>query len=323
MTVVKAPTVSLETIETRDCAIKPFPRPQVPAGAKEQMAEAGLPFLTATEEETGVPGFAGLYLKDRPDGTTAFVYMTDPAQQAQAEEAARKVLGPERFAKVRSIVVLPGEYSVFELQSWYDCLWHTPGFFDAASWSGVSERHKRVSLNFRPRPGLRARIEDALAAAHVPMEAVDLHIGCPVAKPYEPPQPDASIADVAPLIGALEVKVRAPEQAQAGRTVRFTLAVKNTSPRVQEVMFGVGHDIAVTTPDGTLVWNAGCERTFVPDVGMTLTLQSGQEEHLFTAEGMQWDNQGDDIPPGEYLVYGVFDIQGGWASPPVAMRVTL
>jgi hypothetical protein len=82
----------------------------------------------------------------------------------------------------------------------------------------------------------------------------------------------------------------------------------------------IPNDFVVVRPDGSKVWDLLCEAGAIAGAGMTTTLEPGQEL-IFMDEWKQWDNQGEAVPPGDYLIYGVFDTHPELATGPTKVTI--
>jgi hypothetical protein len=266
-----------------------------------------------------VPGFGGIFL-DPNDNSIAYVYMVDPSQRDLAKEAARIMLGHQRFEQqIREVRVVKADYSISQLNEWYGRMWNVVHTVEGVSWTDLNEGKNRIAIGMIARLGARQEMEALLTSLGIPLEAVIIQVGCAdTGQPYKapPPQPDD------PTLRSLKVWVEAPSEVRVEQPVRFTLKVKNVSDRVLNVDYGEPPrpDFVVTRPDGAKVWSAECDRGIHVGVGKTLTLQPG-EELSFNTLWHLWDGQGEPVVSGTYLVYGVFDTYPKVLSDPVAFTI--
>ncbi len=264
-----------------------------------------------------VPGFSGLFL-DPNDNAIVYVYMADSSQQEAAEEAARIILGRERFEQeIREVRVLQAQYSMRQLSTWYNLMRDAVWSVAEVSWTDLNEGNNRIEIRMLPRPGARQEMEAALAPLNIPENAVVIEVGCPdVGQQYEPPpfQPED------PTLRSIRLWVEVPAQVKAGQSVPLVLRVKNVGDRPVTLRYGEGHDFVVTRPDGGKVWQWGCQRGVITQSKRTMELEPGQE-FAYETVWIQWDNEGEPVPPGEYLVYGVFDVYPNVPTPPQTFTI--
>jgi hypothetical protein len=128
-------------------------------------------------------------------------------------------------------------------------------------------------------------------------------------------------------IGGLEVGVLT-DRARYGRgePVRMELRVHNRGfgPVAFEFTTSQRYDFRVLRPDGTLVWQWSHDRAFAQVFG-TLVLQPG-EVRIERETWWQVDKQSRPVPPGRYVVEGLFPpIPSPGGTPPGALapRVTI
>lgn len=265
-----------------------------------------------------VPGFGGFFL-DAQDNSIAYVYMLDTTQQALAEEAARIMLGRERFDReIREVRVLQAQYSIGQLGEWYALVSSSVHSVKGLVSTDLNEGENRIALRFVARPGVRQEVEALLDSLGIPREAIIIEVGCTnVGLPYQPPpMPDDSV------LQSLKVWVEAPSEVRVGEPVQFILKVKNVAWRILNIDYGdpPTPNFVVTRPDGTLVWSVWCERGIIAGVGRMLTLVPGEVVE-FNWRWQQWDGQGGPVLPGAYLVYGVFDTYPEVPAEPVTFRI--
>ncbi len=263
-----------------------------------------------------VPGFGGFSL-DPKDNSIAYVYMLDPSQQALAEEAARIMVGNERFARdIREVRVLRADYSISQLNEWYgrmrSLVWSVQGL----TWTDLDEGHNRIAIGMKTRRGALQDMERILTSLGIPLDAVNIHVGS--AKAGQPYQPSPLPSD--PVLRSLRVWVEAPSEVASDVPVPLVMRVKNVDAKPVQLEYGLGHQFVVTRPDGTYVWSSTSEMGIIDDVGRILTLGPG-EEISFNWEWRQWDDQGEPVPPGSYLVYGVFDAYPEVPAEPVMLSI--
>ncbi|MEX0760988.1 MAG: BsuPI-related putative proteinase inhibitor [Dehalococcoidia bacterium] len=101
-------------------------------------------------------------------------------------------------------------------------------------------------------------------------------------------------------------EMEAPAEVHAGELPTLSLAIENTGNSELSLWTAhAPHDFVVTTDGGTEVWRWSHERSF-PDILENLTLKPGEKE-VYWGEWDLTDNLGDPVPPGDYLVHGVFE----------------
>lgn len=261
------------------------------------------------------PGFGGLFL-DRDDNSIAYVYMLDPSQQEEAEEAARKELGETEFSRIREVRTLQGQYSMSQLTRWYEWVRNSIWEVEGIQFTDLNEAKNRIQIGMSPRPGARVEMQDIVDSVSVPLGAVIIEVGCSdVGSLYQPPPlPDD------PIYRNIESRVEAPSEVSLGENVPFVLRLKNVGSEPVSLEYGLGYDFVVTRIDGGKVWNRQCEVGVVIAILKGIVLDPG-EDFVHEAEWGQWDNQGAMVQPGEYLVYGVFDCLPEIATEPQKLTI--
>jgi len=103
----------------------------------------------------------------------------------------------------------------------------------------------------------------------------------------------------------------------------MVLRLRNDGPAADLVLQGrpVAFDLVVTRPDGTAVWRRLAHET-VPAILALHRLRAGERLEWRDSWGLV-DDQGDAVPPGDYLVTGRLPTEPGshLASPPVRLRL--
>ncbi|MDR7416903.1 MAG: BsuPI-related putative proteinase inhibitor [Armatimonadota bacterium] len=128
-------------------------------------------------------------------------------------------------------------------------------------------------------------------------------------------------------IGSVEVGVLTDRARYGqGEPVRMELRVHNRGFRPVTFEFSTTqrYDFRVLRPDGTVVWQWSHDRVFAQVLG-TLVLQPG-EVRIERETWTQVDNEGRPVPPGRYVVEGLFPprpFPGGTPPGAVTPRVTI
>jgi hypothetical protein len=250
-----------------------------------------------------VPGFGGVYLDSEEN--TVYIYLQEASMQEVAESVLTEVFGAD-FLAGREVRVLEGEYSMAHLDGWYTTssgvIWQVPG----VAWTNLDERANRIEIGMYPRRGGREEMEAALATVDVPRQAIVIDVGCEGSDRW--PSYLEERADEA-FLRAIHYSLEAVSAASYGETVEMKLILRNVSDEPVSFLRGgsTSHDFVITTPDGEQVWHWKCAKIFtMPLVGETLEPGETLE---FTGEWEQVDNRGEPVPPGTYLVLGVFALE--------------
>ncbi len=106
------------------------------------------------------------------------------------------------------------------------------------------------------------------------------------------------------IIHSLEVV----PQAAYGETVMMKQTLRNVSDERFQLALGgsIPYDFIVTTPNCEYVWNSSYGMAEFSEISV-MTLQPGAVKE-FTDEWEQVDNRGEPVPPGTYLVHGLWEI---------------
>ncbi len=128
-------------------------------------------------------------------------------------------------------------------------------------------------------------------------------------------------------VGDVEVAVSTDQARYAlGEPVQMQLTVQNRGfhPVTFEFATSQRYDFRVLRPDGRLVWQWSHDKVFAQVLG-SLVLQP-QETRVYSERWDQVDTEGRPVPPGRYVVEGVFAARTapGWPSlVPRHPRVTI
>ncbi len=128
--------------------------------------------------------------------------------------------------------------------------------------------------------------------------------------------------------------MEAPSKVRSSEPVSFTLKVKNVSDHPIEIERGNAPKFMVTNSDGAMVWDAFCsgdepvtddkgapiEMSGVTDILLVTTVGPG-EELVYKGEWKQWDNEGEYVTPGDYLVYGILSDHWGLVTEPITITI--
>ena len=207
----------------------------------------------------------------------------------------------------------PPEYSAAELAGWYESLqevvWDVPGVWS----TNRSERKNRIEIGLRPLRGGRERLEVAVKTLGVPLEAVEIEVGCKGMGGRSQQSEDASEN---PFIGALDYSLDVVSQVPYGETVRMKLRLMNMSNEPVKVALGgrPAYDFLVTTTAGEGIWKWKCGGVTL-DILEHETLEPG-ESLEFIGEWEEVDNQGEPVPAGTYVVRGFLDVGLPNSGPP-------
>ena len=103
----------------------------------------------------------------------------------------------------------------------------------------------------------------------------------------------------------MNYSLEAPSQASYGETVPLKLTLENVGDETTGLRFGgsIPDDFVITTLDGKGIWYWHCGRIDY-DLLYGMDLEPG-EKREFVKEWQQVDHQGEPVPPGDYLVYGI------------------
>ncbi len=128
-------------------------------------------------------------------------------------------------------------------------------------------------------------------------------------------------------VGDVEVAVSTDQARYArGEPVQMQLTVQNRAFQLVTFEFATSqrYDFRVLRPDGRVVWQWSHDKVFAQVLG-TLVLQP-RETRIYTERWDQVDNEGRPVPPGRYVVEGVFVARTapGWTPlVPRNPRVTI
>ncbi len=280
----------------------PIPTPPEPAVRQALKDIAKDPMARIADR---VPGFGGVFRDS--DQYIVYIYLQDSSLQEDAERVLKEEFGPD-FFEGWEVEVLPGDYSMDQLDAWYRSMGEAFGQVRGIAWADLDERTNRIEIGLLPLRGVREAMESALAATDVPREAVVIEVGCDGTGRW--PDEFSGPPNQA-FLWAIDSSVEVASSAAYGETVGMKLTLRNTSDETTRFYLGGGapYDFVVSTPDGDLVWHWKCAKGFLLPLG-SATLRPG-EEIEFTAEWEQVDHRGEPVPPGMYLVRGVLDL----ASP--------
>ena len=121
----------------------------------------------------------------------------------------------------------------------------------------------------------------------------------------------------------MRLELALPAEVPAGTPVPMVLRLHNDGPAADLVLQGrpVAFDLVVARPDGTVVWRR-LAHAMIPAILALRRLGAGESVEWRDAWG-QVDDQGDRVPPGEYLVTGRLPTEPGThlTSPTVRLRV--
>lgn len=194
------------------------------------------------------------------------------------------------------------EYSKADLDAWHEQIADTIHQIPGVSLSGVEESENHIAIDMYGRRGAREAVEAAVARAGVPRDAVVVRSGCGPFRPGQPPN-DA-------FLRAVDFSLDMAPEASHGATVRMKLTLTNVSDESIVLTYDeTPHDFVVTTPDGTGVWYWTCGKIFVGS-GIRDTMRPGAIR-VFTGSWEQVDNQGEEVPPGTYIVHAAFNYDWG------------
>jgi hypothetical protein len=116
--------------------------------------------------------------------------------------------------------------------------------------------------------------------------------------------------------GTLNLGLLADKAAYAvGDPVGLTLTLSNrgAEPLVFQFNDGQRYDFVARREDGTVVWVWSHDKAFIQVLG-TLTIAAG-ESRVYRDRWDQKDNNGVQVPPGRYIIEGVFPPRGAGALP--------
>ena len=288
---LKAPAATTATPSIQTSTPAPLPVEPVAREALRRIAQAGPGEV--------VPGFGGLFL-DSSDNSIVYVYMLDPSQQEKAEEAAKIILGRQRFDReIREVRVLQGQYSWDQLLGWYreaqEAVWLAGRVYS----SDIDERRNRIAFGVVTEY-TEGQAREALAKTGVPQEAVVFDVA-PKHKLDDPPvQLDSPIG----VLISLEFERAVPK----GQAVSIEVVLTNESDDTVEFDHGIPfhENVMIFTSDGDQVW-AKIRGGVLVGTGGTRQLQPGEQVRLPTI----WDQRAQDgftLPAGRYLVRGAAHI---------------
>ena len=197
------------------------------------------------------------------------------------------------------------EYSVGDLAEWHrtlrDVIWQVPGI----AYTYLDEPKNRIRIGMEPRRGAREEMAAAIESVGVPRGAALIDVGCSRVEPW--PLDDANVPGEA-FLRAVDYSIEVDGQVSYGNAVRMKLTLRNVSD--EPVSFVTGgrppHDFVVSTPDGEQIWHWKCAKIIQQPLD-SRSLEPG-EKLEFTGEWEQVDNRGEPVPPGNYLVKGVLDM---------------
>ncbi len=281
----------------------PAPTPVEPVAreALQRIAQAGLGEVA--------PGFGGLFL-DSSDNSIVYVYMLDPSQQEAAEEAAKIILGRERFEQeIREVQVLQGQYSWDQLLVWYREAQKAVWIVDRVYSSDIDERRNRIVFGV-VNEYTEGQVREALAKTSVPQEAVVFDVAPKHKLDDLPVQLDS-------LIGVL-ISLEFERAVSKGQPVSIEVVLTNESDDTVEFDHGIPfhENVMIFTSDGDQVWAKIRGEVLVGTEGTT-QLRPGEQVRLPTI----WDQRDQDgfaLPAGRYLVRGaahIGDVFDGFYRP--------
>ena len=197
------------------------------------------------------------------------------------------------------------EYSVGDLAEWHralrDVIWQVPGI----AYTYLDEPKNRIRIGMEPRRGAREEMAAAIESVGVPHGAALIDVGCSGVEPW--PLDDANPPGEA-FVRAVDYSLEVDGLVSYGDAVRMKLTLRNVSDEPVDFVTGgrPPHDFVVSTPDGEQVWHWLCAKIILLPLD-SQTLEPG-EVMEFTGEWEQVDNRGEPVPPGDYLVQGVLDM---------------
>ena len=251
----------------------PAPTPVEPVAreALQRIAQAGLGEVA--------PGFGGLFL-DSSDNSIVYVYMLDPSQQEAAEEAAKIILGRERFEQeIREVQVLQGQYSWDQLLVWYREAQKAVWIVDRVYSSDIDERRNRIVFGV-VNEYTEGQVREALAKTSVPQEAVVFDVAPKHKLDDLPVQLDS-------LIGVL-ISLEFERAVSKGQPVSIEVVLTNESDDTVEFDHGIPfhENVMIFTSDGDQVWAKIRGEVLVGTEGTT-QLRPGEQVRLPTI----WDQR--------------------------------
>ena len=225
-----------------------------------------------------------------------------PEQQQTAIAVFRSI----RLSSREALDNPEDEYSMAHLARWYRALNNVIGQVPGIVFTDLDEGKNRIEIVMQPRRGAREEMEAAIASVDVPRGAVVIDVGCEGVNPW--PLDNGNPPGEA-FLRAIDYSLEVEDQASYGETVQMKLRLRNVSD--DPITFHLGgrppHDFVVSTPGGEQVWHWMCAK-FTLSILEIKTLEPGEEVE-FTGEWEQVDNRGEPVPPGTYLVRGVWDME--------------
>ncbi len=120
-----------------------------------------------------------------------------------------------------------------------------------------------------------------------------------------------------------ELSARVEVMKPVGRTIRLKLRIKNESERHLTLLLGgrPAYNFLIKRPDGALVWEWQRGK-IIQQILERRNLEPG-EELIFEATWRLVDARGHRVPPGEYLVQGVLNLEPPekLLTDPLSLRV--
>jgi hypothetical protein len=184
--------LALAACEPAPDPLAPLQNPTQPSMSTAEVSQDPTPDQLAVAQ--AVPGFGGYFIDEAGAPT---VYLTDPANRAEAEDALAAFLADRGFT-ASDLQVRQGEYDYIQLDSWYRQARPDAFAVEGIILGDVDEAQNRIRFGVVD-AGAVAGVQSVLAALGIPGAAAIVHERAPIATA-------ATLRDNHdPLVGGLQI----------------------------------------------------------------------------------------------------------------------
>lgn len=196
------------------------------------------------------------------------------------------------------------KYSINQLNDWYDTLRDPLYYLELVALSYVDKTAKQIVFYAYPLRDVRKSIEAEILKRNVPLDAVQIEIGC---EDPDPPSIQSEATLDEPIFESIDYILEIPEEAAYGAPVQMRVTLKNISDEPGDLLLGGDppQDFVISKPDGKGIWYWGCQRIRLSAL-VFHNLQPG-EEIEFLGEWQQVNIWGEPVPPGVYIAQGLLE----------------